>query len=136
MNEFIDTNVLVYAHQGGAGEKHRLSIELIDRLTMDSTGCVSIQILLEFYAVATRKLGMPITEAAEVVAGFGRWTLQRPRHSDLLEASTLQRRHKISWWDALVVQSALAAGCSTLWTEDLQHGQKFGRLLVRNPFAS
>jgi predicted nucleic acid-binding protein len=61
-------------------------------------------------------------------------TLHRPDHADLIRASQLHRRYKISWWDALMVNSALELGCGILWTEDLRHGQRIGSLTVRNPF--
>jgi predicted nucleic acid-binding protein len=132
--EFIDTNVLVYAHEGGAGAKHDRAVDLLARLFEDASGALSIQVLSEFYSIATRKLAMKSEEAEEVISDLGTWIVHRPGHADLLKASRLHRRHKISWWDALVLNSAIELGCSVLWTEDLADGQRFGSVIVRNPF--
>jgi len=134
MPEFVDTNILIYAHDGGAGAKHEAANELVGRLDQDSSGALSTQILSEFYDIATRKLGRPKEQLAEIIKDFGGWTIHRPALADLLGASRLHQRHNISWWDALVLQSAQALGCETLWTEDLAHGQRYGPVTVRNPF--
>jgi predicted nucleic acid-binding protein len=133
--EFVDTNILVYAHDGGARKKHERSAALLTRLMDADACCASLQVLAEFYATATRKLGMTSEEAEEVLADLGSWKLHRPAHADLLNAARLQRRYKISWWDALIVQSALALGCTILWSEDLARGQRYGSLSVQSPFA-
>jgi predicted nucleic acid-binding protein len=132
--EFIDTNVLVYAHDGGSGSKHTQAVELLKRLFEEDGGALSIQVLSEFYSVATRKMKIQSDEAEEVIQDLGAWTIHRPRHADLLKAAQLQRRHKIAWWDALIIQSAIELGCTVLWTEDLADGQRYGGVTVRNPF--
>ncbi|MBV8844467.1 MAG: PIN domain-containing protein [Bryobacterales bacterium] len=132
--EFVDTNILIYAHDGGAGAKHTISEALIERLNQSSEGAVSTHILAEFYLVATKKIRRREEDIAAIVADFGAWTVHRLAHSDLLAAMQLHRRYKISWCDALVLQSAHALGCEILWTEDLSHGQRYGSLIVRNPF--
>lgn len=133
--EFVDTNVLVYAHQGGAGVKHRQAAELLERLFEDQSGALSIQVLSEFYVTATKRLGMKAQEAEDVVADLASWNIHRPAHADLLRASRIHRQHKVSWWDALIVNSAMELGCSILWSEDLAVGRRFGGLTIRNPFA-
>jgi predicted nucleic acid-binding protein len=132
--EFLDTNVLIYANDGGAGTKQDQSIKLVSRLAERTNGAVSVQVLAEFYSVATKKLRMSSEEAEEVISDLGVWTVHRPGHSDLLKASKLHRKYKISWWDALIVNSAIELGCSVLWTEDLNDGQQFGGVSVKNPF--
>ena len=121
--EFVDTNVLVYAHDGGAGEKHGRSVQLLSRLFEEGAGALSVQVLAEFYSVATKKLAMKGQEAEEIIADLGSWTIHCPAHLDLLRAVRLHRRYGIAWWDALIVTSALELGCSVLWSEDLAHGQ-------------
>ena len=133
--EFIDTNVLIYAHDGGAGKKHERSVQLLRRLVEDGAGAISVQVLAEFYAAATRKLGIASQEAAEILADLGGWIIHRPGHADLLRAARFQRRYKMSWRDALVVTSAVESGCSVLWSEDLADGQRYGSVTVRNPFV-
>jgi len=132
--EFIDTNILVYAHDGGAGTKHSASVELLRRLFETGDGALSMQVLCEFYAVATKKLAMKDTEAEAVIEDLGGWAIHRPGHGDLLEASRLRRRHKLAWWDALIVNSAIQLGCTMLWSDDLNDGQRYGTATIRNPF--
>ncbi len=132
--EFVDTNVLVYAHDGGGGARHARAIDLLGRLFEDSNGALSVQVLSEFYSVATKKLAMKSQDAEEVINDLAGWTIHRPGHADLLRASRLHRRYKISWWEALVVNSAIELGCSVLWTEDLTDGQRYGPVTIRNPF--
>lgn len=132
--EFVDTNVFIYAHDGGAAAKHQKSTALLERLFEDGNGAISIQVLAEFYAAATRKLKMSAAEAEGVLQDLAGWTLHRPAHPDLLTASRLHRRHQISWWDALILNSAIELGCTVLWSEDLSDGQKYGGVTVRNPF--
>jgi|SRR5215469_6138499 len=133
--EFVDTNILIYVHDSTAGTKRQISATLIQRLARDSEGALSTQILIEFYAAVTKKYGMRNEEAVAVIADFGSWTVHRLAHADLLAAAEILRLYKISWWDALVLQSAHALGCEILWTEDLSHGQRYGSVVVRNPFS-
>src|SRR5438067_2703458 len=101
--EFVDTNILIYGHDRSTGPKHGKSIELVKRLGNYGSGALSIQVLMEFYSAATRKLNMTSQQAEEVISDFGVWTIHRPAHADLIRAAQLHRRHKISWWDALIV---------------------------------
>jgi predicted nucleic acid-binding protein len=134
--EFVDTNVLVYAHDGGAGTKHTRSVDLLKRLAADGSGALSIQVLSEFYVTATKKLGMTSQAAEEVLADLGGWIMHRPAHGDLLRAARLHRRYAVSWWDAMILNSAAELGCHILWTEDLSHGQRYGHVTARNPFRA
>jgi predicted nucleic acid-binding protein len=133
--EFVDTNILVYAHEGGAGIKHDQAVELIARLFDEQAGAVSIQVLSEFYVTATKKLGMKSEEAEEAIADLGSWTIHRPSHGDVVRACNLHRQHKVNWWDALIIHSASELGCDVLWSEDLAAGQRYGAVTVQNPFA-
>ena len=85
-------------------------------------------------SAATGKLGIKSREAGEIVRDLGGWTIHRPGHGDLLKAAQLHNRHKIAWWDALIVNSAIELGCQILWTEDLPDGQRYGSVTVRHPF--
>jgi predicted nucleic acid-binding protein len=134
--EFIDTNVLIYAHDRSAGAKHKRAVELLTRLIEEGNGALSVQVLSEFYSAATRKLAMKSQLAEDVIRDLGGWIVHRPGHADLLKASSLHRRYKIAWWDALIVNSAIEMGCSVLWTEDLGDGHHYGSVTVRNPFPA
>jgi len=133
--EFVDTNILVYAHDGSAGEKHSRSVELLSRLFEEQKGALSVQVLAEFYAVAIRKLGMTAEEAEAVITDLGSWTIHRPGHADLIRGSRIHIRQKVAWWDSLIVNSAMELGCRVLWSEDFADGQRFGALAVRSPFS-
>jgi predicted nucleic acid-binding protein len=132
--EFVDTNVLVYSADKGAGAKFTAAVDLIERLVDEEAGALSTQVLIEFCSAATRKLRMPDADAEAIIRGYATWTIHRPAHSDILNAIHLQRRHKISWWDALIVNSAIESEARILWTEAMNDGKKIGHLTVRNPF--
>jgi predicted nucleic acid-binding protein len=132
--EFVDTNIFIYAVDRGAGRKQDRAVGLIERLVQESSGAISTQVLVEFFSAATRKFHLSSEEAEQTIVDLKGWILHRPDHVDLVRACHLHRRYKFSWWDALMVNSALELGCSILWTEDLRDGQKIGALTVRNPF--
>lgn len=132
--EFVDTNILIFAHDSSAGTKYQRAVELLTWLVEEGTGALSIQVLAEFYWAATRKLAMKSQDAEEVLNDLSGWTIHQPAHSDLMRASRLHRRYNVAWWDALVLNSAIQLGCSVLWSEDLGHGQHYDAVTVRNPF--
>ena len=133
--EFVDTNILVYAHDRSAARKHEQAVELLVRLFEEKTRAISIQVLTEFYAAATKKLAMTSVEAEHVLVDMAAWVIHRPDHADLIRAAGFQRRYHISWWDALILNSAAELGCSVLWTEDISSGQRYGAVTARNPFV-
>jgi predicted nucleic acid-binding protein len=133
--EFLDTNILIYAHDGGAGAKHNAAAKLLTRLVEDGSGALSIQVLSEFYRVATYKLGRKSEEAEQIINDLSGWRIHRPAHADLLRAARLHRRYKTNWWDALIINSAIELGCSILWSEDLHDGHRYEAVRVRNPFV-
>ncbi len=132
--EFVDTNVLIYAFDRSAGEKREAALRLLERLWSERAGCVSIQVLQEFYVTAVKKLNMPESDVTRQVERLGRWKVHRPEVEDLLNAIDLHRRRRISFWDAMIVRSAVVLGCSVVYSEDLTDGQKWDSLIVRNPF--
>lgn len=136
--QFVDTNVLVYAHDSSAGPKHARAKDLLTELWESRTGCLSIQVLQEFYVTVTRKVGRPLPPetAAQIIADLSAWEVHRPGVSDVLEAMSLQGRYGLSFWDAMIVTSAGQLGCHRLWSEDLNPGQHYGEVRVANPFQS
>ena len=131
--EFIDTNILVYAHDATSSRKQAIAIELIDRLSAARTGRLSTQVLLEFFATA-RKAGLTPAIAADIVDDFSRWSVYTPTGADVSAATRLSIKQTVSIWDALILTSAMRSGCDVLWSEDLQDGRRFGSLRVQNPF--
>lgn len=133
---FVDTNVLAYAHDRSEAQKQPLAEALLRELWAERTGTLSTQILQEFYVVATRKFTPPLSRRAarESVALYGTWPLVRVDLPLILMASELEERHKLSFWDALVVEAARRAGAARLMTEDLQDGRLIGGVRIENPF--
>ena len=131
---FVDTNVLVYADDEGAGEKCDVAVGLLRRVLREPGTALSVQVLQEYFHIATRKLELPADVARRRVEALGRLDVVSPKLRDVLAAIDLHRLHSISIWDALIVRAAHVAGCQTLYTEDLQHGQRFDGVEVVNPF--
>lgn len=127
---FADNNVVVYA-EASAGEQSKRA-----RLIMEATPVVSTQVLNESLAVLIRKNGFSRDEAHEVVDSLIDLCEVVPVDAPTVrEAMRLASRYDLQHWDALIVASALAADCETLYSEDMQHGQVFdGRITVTNPF--
>ncbi len=133
---FVDTNVLVYAHDTSEVLKQPVARALLDTLWTSRTGLLSTQILQEFYVVATRKFDPPMSRSAarEIVSLYGTWPVVQVDVALVLTASQLEERHKLSFWDALVVQAARVGGAAVLVTEDLQHGRRIGGVRIEDPF--
>jgi predicted nucleic acid-binding protein len=131
---FLDTNILVYTDDRGAPPKQGIALALVESCRRRSCGVVSSQVLQEYFAAATRKLGVPAETARRKVELFARFDLVLIGLDDILGAIDLHRLHGFSIWDALVFRAALQSGCSVLYSEDLQHGRRIDGLEVVNPF--
>lgn len=133
--EFVDTNVLIYAHDARDQRKRACAQELLLRLFRERRGVVSVQVLQEFFAAATRKLGMPSEVARLNVSSYARFDVVTLSVPDVIAAIDLHRLHHFSIWDALIVRAALNGACTTLYSEDMQDGRTIDALAVRDPFA-
>ena len=133
---FFDTNILLYADDVASPEKQARAIELVAGHLRRRTAIISLQVLQEYYAAATRKLRMPPEEAQEKVAILSRGWVVRFEPQDIVSAIELHRLSQISFWDALIVHAARSAGASLLYTEDLQPGSVLGGVRVVNPFSA
>jgi predicted nucleic acid-binding protein len=133
---FVDTNVLIYAHDTSAGEKYQRANALVQELWRNRTGVVSTQVLQELAVNLRRKTAKPLDAKAtrDVVADYLTWQIVVNGGDSILEALELEARYQISFWDALVVQAAQSAGTPVLYTEDLSDGQLYGPVRVVNPF--
>jgi predicted nucleic acid-binding protein len=133
---FIDTNVLVYAHDADAGDRHATAKALLAELWDSRSGSLSTQVLQEFYAVVTRKFkpAMPRAKARAIVAAYAEWCAVATEPQLIVSASRLEEEHTLAFWDALIVQAAIQAGAERLISEDLQDGRRFGALAIENPF--
>lgn len=134
--QFADTKLLIYAYDHTAGLKHHLAKAMVNRLWTSRTGCVSIQVLQEFCVVGNRVLPEDVKgELRTRIESLAEWELHVPSAADILRAIDLHTRNQIPFWDAMIINSARALGCSILWSEDLNHGQVFGDVTIRNPFS-
>ena len=133
--EFIDTNVLIYAHDARDPRKQHLARDLVGRLLRERRGVLSLQVLQEYFAAATRKLRFDSADARRRVEVYSRFDVVTLRPPDLLAAIDLHRLHNLSIWDALIIRAALNGSCTTLHTEDMQPGFAIEQLTISNPFA-
>jgi predicted nucleic acid-binding protein len=133
---FVDTNVLVYAEDRDAGAKHQVARDVILGLWHERAGALSVQVLQEFYVTVTRKLRKPLSgpKALEAVEEYLTWNVVENTGKLLAKAIALHHKVQLSFWDAMIVQAALEAGCDRLYSEDLNAGQRFGSLVIVNPF--
>ena len=135
---FVDTNILIYAHDKAAGLKHECAKALVEMLWRDRTGVVSTQVLQELAINLRRKAGRPLDVKAtrEVVADYLTWQVVVNGGESILDALDIEARFQISFWDALVVQAAQASGAEILYSEDLSDGQAYGSVRVINPLQA
>jgi len=131
---FLDTNILAYADDQDAPEKQAVALDLLGRAYAESAGILSLQVLQEYFVTATRKLGVAHADARRKVELLSRLETVRLDGNDVLAAIDLQGLHGFSFWDALIVQAALMARCTVLYSEDLQAGFRLGPLQIVNPF--
>jgi predicted nucleic acid-binding protein len=134
VNVFVDTNVIVYAHDRMDPAKRERARSLLENLALDGSLTVSTQVLQETYNVLTRRMLVEPSQALFAVEKLAASRVVGSNADFVLAALRLSQRFQLSVWDALIVQAALAAGCTTLFTEDMQAGQRFGELEVVNPF--
>jgi predicted nucleic acid-binding protein len=134
MRRFLDTNVLLYADDLDAGDKRARAQEVLREAMSSGEGVLSTQVLQEFFVIATRKLGVDPAMARRKVELLAEMDLVRVDLAMILAAIDLSRLHSFSFWDALIVRTAAAAGCGLLLTEDLQHGQVVDGVRIENPF--
>jgi predicted nucleic acid-binding protein len=132
---FIDTNVLIYAHDADAQEKHRIARELLRELWSDRAGVLSPQVLQEFYVNVTRKIAKPLTRpiARGIIDNYSVWCVDTTA-AEIASAFRIEDESKISFWDALICASAAKAGARRLLSEDLNPRQSIAGVRIENPF--
>jgi len=134
---FVDTNVLIYAHDVDAGRKYEIAKRVIQQLWSDRTGLLSMQVLQEFYVNVTRKIASPLPKASAraVIESYTSWCMETTV-ADIFAAFRIEDESRIGFWDALVIASAAKGGAARLISEDLNAGQTIMGVRIENPFAT
>lgn len=133
---FVDTNILIYAHDMDAGEKQQVAKGVLRELWSERTGVLSMQVLQEFYVNVTRKIATPLPKdvARLVVTSYAIWCAETTP-SEIAAAFRIEDESQIGFWDALIVSSAEKSGASRILSEDLNAGQRIAGIRIENPFA-
>ncbi len=133
---FIDTNVLIYAHDKDAGAKHEIAKTVLRDLWSERTGVLSVQVLQEFYVNVTRKISSPLSKdlARLVVSSYAIWCTETTP-TEIISAFRIEDESRIGFWDALIVSCASKDGATRILSEDLNAGQRIAGILIENPFV-
>jgi predicted nucleic acid-binding protein len=134
---FVDTNVLIYAHDVDARGKHETAKSVLHQLWSERNGALSLQVLQEFYVNVTRKLSRPISKqsARLVVNSYAIWCVDTAP-AEISTAFRIEDESRIGFWDALIIASALKCGATRILSEDLNAGQTIAGIHIENPFAT
>jgi len=134
---FVDTNILMYAHDTSAGKKHERAKAVVEELWRTGSGIVSTQVLQELCVNLRRKTARPLDakKTRDLITDYLSWKIVVNSEESILVALDLEERHQISFWDALVVRAAQVSGAEVLYSEDLSDGQMYGSVRVVNPLA-
>ena len=135
---FVDTNVLVYAHDRSTGKKHERARRLLEELWENGNAALSTQVLQELCFTLQRKAASPLAtdELRRLLKDYLAWEVVVNGPESVIEALDLQARYKVSFWDALILQAAETAGASVLYSEDFAAGQSYGSIRIANPFLN
>lgn len=133
---FIDTNILVYANDVSDERKRERARQIIHDVIVEGNGCISTQVLAEFWVTVTRKLAIPLSAelAREQIQLLSSLKIIPVDHAMVLEALQIQERWQFSYWDAQILAAANRASCAFVYTEDLHDGALIGSVTIKNPF--
>lgn len=134
---FVDTNILIYAHDRSAGVKHDRARRAVEHLWDTGEGVLSTQVLQELCINLRRKVAKPLAvdEVRRFIQDYLSWEVVVNTPESVLQALEIEVRYKISFWDALVLQAAESSGASIVYSEDLSVGHRYGAIQVVNPLA-
>ena len=132
---FVDTNILMYAHDRTTGVKHERAKALIEKLWDSGGGVLSTQVLQELCINLRRKSSRPVSaeETRRLIQDYSSWDVVVNTAESVLQALSIELRYKISFWDALILHAAGISGATVLYSEDLAAGQTYGAVRVVNP---
>src|SRR5258708_24617570 len=134
---FVDTNILIYAHDRNAGIKPDRARQLIESLWMSGEGVLSTQVLQELCVNLRRKVAkpLPVDEIRGLIDDYLSWEIVVNSPQAVLQALEIEVRYKTSFWDALILQAAEQSGAAVLYSEDLAAQQSCGTVRVVNPLV-
>ena len=134
---FVDTNVLIYAHDVDAEAKHQIAKSVLEKLWSERAGVLSMQVLQEFYVNVTRKILSPLPKdmARLVVGSYSIWYMETTP-AEFSAAFRIEDESRIGFWDAMIISSAAKSGATRILSEDLNAGQSIAGILVENPFIA
>ena len=134
---FLDTNIIVYAHDNSSGDKHTVAKEIMDYLWESKKGVISVQVLQEFFVCVTKKIVKPLLlkNARMILEYLSSWDVVVNDKYITLKAIDLQEKYRFSFWDSLVIQAAIQSQARILLSEDLPDGQNVKDLKILNPFT-
>jgi len=132
---FVDTNILVYAHDRSAGAKHQRAQLLLEQLWDSGLGVLSTQVLQELCINLRRKVTPPllVEEVRMLIQDYSTWEIVTNTPESVLQALDIEQRYKTSFWDALILHAAEMSGAAILYSEDLAIGQSYGTIRIVNP---
>jgi predicted nucleic acid-binding protein len=132
---FVDTNILVYAHDRLAGVKHQRAQMLLEQLWNSGQGVLSTQVLQELCVNLRKKVSapLPVEEVRLLIRDYATWEVVSNTPESILQALDIETRYRTSFWDALILQAAESAGASVLYSEDLAAAQHYGTIQIVNP---
>jgi predicted nucleic acid-binding protein len=135
---FVDTNILVYAHDRSAGLKHQRAQTLLEQLWDSGQGVLSTQVLQELCINLRRRIHrpLPVEEVRLLIRDYATWEVVTNTPESILQALDIEQRYKTSFWDALILQAAESSGASILYSEDLATGQRYRKVRVINPLIT
>lgn len=135
---FVDTNILVYAHDRGAGLKHERARQLLEHLWDSGQGVLSTQVLQELCINLRRKVTppLPINSIRGLILDYMSWEIVVNTPASVTHALDIEVRYETSFWDALILQAAESSGAGVLYSEDLNAGQQYGPVQVINPLIA
>jgi predicted nucleic acid-binding protein len=135
---FVDTNILVYAHDRAAGSKHERARQLLERLWDSGQGVLSTQVLQELCINLRRKVTppLPVNTIRGLIQDYMSWEIVVNTPASVTQALDIEVRYETSFWDALILQAAETSGAAVLYSEDLNAGQRYGPIQVINPLLA
>jgi predicted nucleic acid-binding protein len=133
---FLDTNILVYAHDKTSGRKHKISRGIVMDLWNTGSGILSVQVLQELYIILTKKIPVLVKPAIakEIISSLSKWELVINDADSILSAIEIQQKYRYSFWDSLIIDAAIRGGATILFSEDMKDGDIIKNVTIRNPF--